>query len=75
MDRNSLSKARKLPRSAYVVIALVAGVIGIVSLYLLGRTYLGGRNKMVISYLRNPEKYPDYEVEALTQCADAPFLM
>lgn len=75
MDKNSHSKARKLPQGACLVIALVAGVIGIVSLYLLGRTYLGGRNKMVISYLRNPERHLDYEAQALTQCADAPFLM
>jgi hypothetical protein len=30
---------------------------------------------MVINYLRNPDQYPDYEVEALTKCGDAPFLL
>ena len=30
---------------------------------------------MVINFLRNPKQYPEYEVEALTRCGDAPFLM
>ena len=44
-------------------------------MYLLGRTYLGGRNKMVIDYIHNPAQHPEYEVEALTRCGDAPFLL
>jgi len=30
---------------------------------------------MVMNYLRNPAQYPDYEVQALTRCANAPFLL
>ena len=30
---------------------------------------------MVINFLRNPGAYPEYEVEALTKCGNAPFLM
>lgn len=54
---------------------IAAVVIGLAGFYLLGRTYLGGRNRLVFNYLRNPERYPEYEVDALTQCGDAPFLM
>ncbi len=75
MDKNVFRKVRKIPGKVWLVIALAAGMLGLTSVYLLGRTYLGGRTGMVINYLRNPEKYPDYEVEALTQCVDAPFLM
>ena len=54
---------------------LAVGAIGLTGLYLLGRTYLGGRNNMVMNYLRNPGQYPEYEVQALTRCANAPFLL
>ena len=50
-------------------------MVGLAGFYLLGKIYLGGCSRMVINFLRNPEKYPEYEVEALTQCGDAPFLM
>jgi len=68
-------KTRGISRPACLAIILAAGMIGLTGLYLLGRTYLGGRNKMVINFLRNPGKYPEYEVEALSRCGDAPFLM
>jgi len=75
MEKNASSKAHKVSRSACLIIALAAGVIGLAGLYLLGRAYLGGRNKMVIDFIRNPEQHPDYEAEALTKCGDAPFLL
>ena len=75
MEKIASSKDRKIPRTACLIMVMAAGVIGLAGLYLLGRTFLGGRNTMVINYLRNPERYPEYEVEALTQCDDAPFLM
>lgn len=30
---------------------------------------------MVINYLRNPEQHADYEVDALTRCGSAPFML
>ena len=75
MEKNASRKTHKVQRSAFLLIVLAVGVIGLAGFYLLGRTYLGGRNKMVINFLRNPGQYPDYEVEALTQCGNAPFLM
>lgn len=62
-------------RKVWLVFVLATGLIGVAGLTLLGRTYLGGRNKMVINFLRNPGEYPEYEVKALTRCGDAPFLM
>ena len=75
MEKNALRKIQNLPRKVWLIIALAAGILGVTSFFLLGRAYLGGRTRMVINYLRNPEKHPEYEVEALTQCSDAPFLM
>lgn len=74
MENNVSNKAHKIPRKACLVVLLAVGLIGLAGLFLLGRTYLGGRNKMVIDYIRYPEQHPDYEVEALTQCDGAPFL-
>ncbi len=53
---------------------IASGIIGLAGMILVGRTYLGGRNKMVFSYLRNPSLYPEYQTEALSRCGDAPFL-
>ena len=75
MEEKSLKKTYKISKRARLVIFLAAGIVGMAGLYLVGRTYLGGRNKMVFNYLRNPEKYPEYEVMALTRCGDAPFVM
>lgn len=75
MDKNTSNKAQRGPRIACLIIVLAVGVIGLAGFYLLGRTYLGGRNKMVFNFLRNPGHYPEYEVEALTRCGDAPFLL
>jgi hypothetical protein len=75
MEEKTLNKSHKFPRSARLVLFLAVGAIGLTGLYLFGRTYLGGRNKMVMNYLRNPAQYPDYEVQALTRCANAPFLL
>ena len=75
MDQKSTSKPHIFTRKVWLVFVLAAGLIGVAGLTLLGRTYLGGRNKMVINFLRNPGQYPEYEVKALTRCGDAPFLM
>ena len=75
MKNEVSTKAHKLPRKACFLVVLVLGLIGLAGMYLLGRTYLGGRNKMVIDYIHNPAQHPEYEVEALTRCGDAPFLL
>ncbi|HOZ37377.1 MAG TPA: M23 family metallopeptidase [Anaerolineaceae bacterium] len=75
MENEATTKAHKLPRKACLLVVLVMGLIGLAGLYLLGRTYLGGRNKMVIDYIRNPERHPEFEADALTRCGDAPFLL
>ncbi len=75
MEQRGSNKARKVPRSAWLIIALAAGLIGLAGFYLMGRTYLSGRSRMVIDFIRNPNEHPDFEVEALTRCGDAPFLL
>jgi hypothetical protein len=75
MEEKALNESHKFPRRARLVLFLAVGAIGLTGLYLLGRTYLGGRNNMVMNYLRNPGQYPEYEVQALTRCANAPFLL
>lgn len=75
MEKEASNKAYKTPRKAFLMIILAAGVIGVAGFLLLGRAYLGGRTRMVIDFLRNPDQHPDYEVQALTQCGNAPFLL
>lgn len=59
--------------------------IGILSAAILGivfwkkcqayiRTWVEGRNKAVVEYIRNRESHRDWELEALSSCGDAPFL-
>lgn len=75
MEKISLSKSHKFSRRNCLAVVLGISLIGLAGIYLLGRTYLGGRSRMVIDYLRNPGQNPDYEVEALTRCGNAPFLL
>jgi len=75
MSKTTLISLQKKHRTVFLVAILSAVAIGLAGLFLVVSTYVGGRNKMVFSYIRNPEQYPDYEVEALTQCGDAPFLL
>ena len=75
MEKDILNNSRKFSRKSFLVLLLSVSIIGLAGLYLLGQAYLGGRSKMVIDYLRNPEQHPDYEVEALVKCNNAPFLM
>lgn len=75
MKENGLSKTHKVSRRTCLVVILAISVIGLAGIYLLGRAYLDGRSKMVIDYLRNPEQHQDYEVEALTRCGSAPFML
>lgn len=39
------------------------------------RTWADGRNKAVFDYIREPERHRDWELEALSRCGDAPFLL
>lgn len=75
MEKNESNKTFRFPRRVWLIVVLAASMAGLAVFYLLGRTYLGGRNLMVINFLRNPGEYPEYEVEALTKCGNAPFLM
>ena len=56
------------------VLLLTVGLLIIAVLVYLGWAYFGGRSKMVFSYLRHPELYPEYEVEALNRCGEGPFV-
>lgn len=75
MEKNESNKTFRFPRRVWLIVVLAASMAGLAVFYLFGRTYLGGRNLMVINFLRNPGEYPEYEVEALTKCGNAPFLM
>jgi len=39
------------------------------------RTWVSGRNKAVIDYIRAPQDHSDWELEALSRCGDAPFVL
>ena len=54
-----------------IVLALIFGRK--LSAYI--RTWADGRNKAVYDYIRDPESYRDWELEALSRCGDAPFVL
>lgn len=39
------------------------------------RTWVTGRNKAVMDYIRHAEEHSDWELEALSRCGDAPFVL
>lgn len=39
------------------------------------RTWVSGRNKAVMDFIRYPEEHGDWELEALSRCGDAPFVL
>lgn len=39
------------------------------------RTWVSGRNKAVMDYIRHPEEHRDWEMEALSRCGEAPFVL
>ncbi len=75
MEKRIFNKSTKLQLRTWHVVVLAGVLAGLMGLFLLGRAYLGGRTKLVIDYLRNPGQHPDYEIEALSRCGSAPFLL
>ncbi len=39
------------------------------------RTWVSGRNNAVMDYIRHPEEHRDWELEPLSRCGDAPFVL
>jgi murein DD-endopeptidase MepM/ murein hydrolase activator NlpD len=60
-----------------LLIILLIAAAGSVGLYLLYRTYFepNDRTRQVIEFLRDPDRYADVRVDALSCCGDAPFSM
>lgn len=65
---------------------LVIGALGAILILTLGlffgkavlaylRTWVEGRNKAVIDYIRHPEEHRDWEKTALSRCSNAPFVL
>lgn len=55
---------------------IIAGILICDLLLLAGiaaRTYLGGRNSKVFAFLSDPATHADWQTQALTKCAGAPF--
>ncbi len=65
------------------IIVVIAIILGVLVLGLLFgekakatiRTWMSGRNKAVMDYIRSPEDHQDWELEALSRCGDAPFVL
>jgi len=74
MEKDTI-KTKMLPQKACLAVFMAAGLLGLAGLCLAGRTYLGGRNKNVMAFLRAPEKHPEYVLDALSRCGEAPFLL
>ena len=57
-------------------IGVVVGVGVVTAAYFLqGGNNVAGRSKMVVSFIRNPDKHQNLIVEAGSRCEDAPFAM
>jgi len=71
MDDNNMTKKKGL------LIAITLVILSIISFFLLYRHYLSpsSRTRKVMEYILNPEISSEPQVEALSQCGDAPFLM
>ena len=54
MKEKTATKMNEKSRKTRLLVFLAAGMVGLAGLYLVGKTYLGGRNVMVVNYLRNP---------------------
>ncbi|MDD4577422.1 MAG: hypothetical protein PHS75_02560 [Anaerolineaceae bacterium] len=66
-----------------LLIILSIALLGVLALGLLFgdrvlaylRTWSSGRNKAVMDYIRHPDEHRDWELEALTRCGTAPFVL
>jgi hypothetical protein len=67
----------KILKNKRFLILCALGVVGAVGLFLVYRNYLSpsGRTRKVIDFLRDPAASDEPQVESLSQCGDAPFLM
>ncbi len=54
-----------------VFVVIIAA--GMIYFYFFARGDTGNRSNKVGAYIRNPEKYPQWEIHAGETCGDAPF--
>ncbi|MFZ3070402.1 MAG: M23 family metallopeptidase [Anaerolineaceae bacterium] len=64
-------KTKERSRIIATIVMVVVCIIGV----FLYRTYLGGRNTKVMAWLRNPEDYPQWKVDAGERCGNSVFLL
>jgi murein DD-endopeptidase MepM/ murein hydrolase activator NlpD len=73
VDVGESSTVKKyLPILLFLVLIVLAGLT---VLLVINRLDKNPRSLQVIRFIRNPEKYPHWEVAALERCNDAPFLL
>ena len=61
--------------AAILILTLTLGILFGTRVIAYVRTWVSGRNKAVIDYIRHPEEHRDWELEALTRCGSAPFVL
>ena len=68
-------KAIKIIFMVLVIGAVFAGLLFGKRLSAYQRTWTSGRNTAVFAYIRNPDQHRQWELEALSRCGDAPFVL
>lgn len=58
-----------------VIGAVLVGLLFGKRLIAYQRTWTSGRNKAVFAYIRNPDQHREWDLEALSRCGDAPFVL
>lgn len=74
MDSKS-KKSILIILAAILILTLTLGFLFGTKVIAYFRTWVSGRNKAVIDYIRHPEEHRDWELEALTRCGSAPFVL
>lgn len=64
---------KKVVFGLLVLVVILAAGVGY--FYIVARGDTGNRSMKVGAYIRNPEKYPEWEIHAGETCGDAPFQM
>ena len=68
-----MNKIRRLA-ILLVLFALIVCLAALLTLPVVGWVRTLPRSRRVLAFIRHPEEHPDWMVEALTRCGDAPFL-
>ncbi|MFW5714034.1 MAG: M23 family metallopeptidase [Brevefilum sp.] len=65
-----------MKKSLWIVMLVLILSVAVLGIFLYQKYFSPGeRSRKVINFIRNPEKYPEWVIPALSQCSEAPFLM